>query len=53
MPPVIARNLKAWVEFNPQMVSSYRHLGHEYQRVAYDDIPTSTMIADEVGQAMV
>ena len=48
MSPVIARNVKAWVEFNPQVVSTYRQLGYEYQRVAYDDFPTSTMIADEV-----
>ncbi len=46
--PVIARNLKAWVEFNPEVVSSYRQLGYDYQRVAYDDFLTSTMVADEV-----
>ena len=48
MPPIIARNVKAWVDFDPMVVSSYRQLGYEYQRVAYDDFLTSTMIADEV-----
>ena len=48
MPPVIARDVKAWVEFNPEVVSSYRQLGYEYQRVAYDDFLTNTMVADEV-----
>ena len=48
MPPVIARNVKAWVDFNPQVVSSYRQLGYEYQRVPYDDFLTSTLVAEEV-----
>ena len=48
VPPVIARNVKAQVEFNPQVVSSYRQLGYEYQRVPSDDFPTSAMIAEEV-----
>ena len=48
MPPEIARNVKAWVDFNPQVVSSYRQLGYEYQRVPYDDFLTSTLVAEEV-----
>jgi len=48
MPPVIARNVKARVEFNPQVVSSDRQLGYEYQRVPYDDYLTSTLVAEEV-----
>ena len=48
IPPVIARNVKAWVEFDRQVVSSYRQLGYEYQRVPSDDPLTSTLVAEEV-----
>jgi hypothetical protein len=48
MPPVIARNVKASVDFDPEVVSSYRQLGYEYQRVPHDDYPTSTLVAEEV-----
>ncbi|MEE8159469.1 MAG: von Willebrand factor type A domain-containing protein, partial [Dehalococcoidia bacterium] len=48
IPPVIARNVKAWVDFNPEVVSSYRQLGYEYRRVPYDDLPTSSLVAEEV-----
>ena len=48
IPPVIAWKVMAQVEFNPQVVSSYRQLGYEYQRVAYDDFLTSTLVAEEV-----
>jgi len=42
---LIARNTKAWVEFNPEVVTRYRQLGYEYARVRRD---TSTLIAGEV-----
>ena len=48
MSPVIARNVKAWVEFNPEVVSTYRQMGYEFQRVPYDDFLSSTLVAEEV-----
>ena len=45
---VIARDVEAYVDFNPELVSSYRQLGYEYQRVAYDDFLTTSMVAGEV-----
>ena len=48
IPPIVARNVKARVEFNPQVVSSYRQLGYEFPRVAYDDFLASTLMAEEV-----
>lgn len=42
---VIARNVEAWIEFNPQVVSRYRQLGYEYPRVRRD---TSTLVAGQV-----
>ena len=48
LPPVIARNVKAQVEFDPAVVISYRQLGYEYQRVPYDDFLTINMVASEI-----
>ena len=42
---LIAKDAKAWVEFNPEVVTRYRQLGYEYSRVSRD---TSTLIAGEV-----
>ena len=42
---LIARNAKAWIEFNPEVVARYRQLGYEYSRVTSD---TSTLTAGEV-----
>jgi len=42
---VIAWDTRAWIEFNPQVVSRYRQLGYEYPRVTDD---TSTLVAGEV-----
>ena len=42
---LIAMNAKAWIEFNPEVVTRYRQLGYEYSRVSRD---TSTLIAGEV-----
>ena len=42
---IIARDAKAWVEFNRQVVSRYRQVGYEYSRVRRD---TSSLIAGEV-----
>ena len=46
--PVIARNVEAPVEFNPDVVSSYRQLGYEYRRFAENDSPNDAMVAGEV-----
>ncbi len=44
---VIARNVQAHVEFEPTVVSAYRQVGYEYERVGGDQ-QTPAMIADEV-----
>ncbi len=46
---VIARDAKIQVEFNPEVVRSYRLLGYENRRVADDDFRDNSVDAGEVG----
>ncbi len=45
---VIATNVGAWMEFNPEVVSQYRQLGYEYQRVADTDLGNSALQGGEI-----
>ena len=46
---VIARDAKIQVEFNPEVVRSYRLLGYENRRVADDDFRDNSVDAGEIG----
>ena len=46
---IIAKDVKAQVEFNPEMVESYRLLGFENREISRDDFTDDTVISEPFG----